>query len=233
MCPAWQIHAEEPTGNCQAWSNALEFHPALPATRHALREGAALTLVALGSSTTEGAGANAQDESYPAEIGEQLERRLPDHRIIILNEGIGGQTAYEMLQRMDEDVIARRPTLLIWDTVITDTLRDVGQARLARTLRKGIGKAREAGIDILLMDMQWLPHEDRYPNYDDYRKTFRKTAAELGVAVIPRYDLMKIMARSEMFALPDQSGTDVLQLTDSSNHCLAILVSEAIAGEQR
>lgn len=187
--------------------------------------------MALGSSATEGAGPDAQDESYPADIAWELQQHLPEHQTWVLNKGIGGQTAYEMLQRMDEDVIANQPALLIWDTALIDVLHDVGEDMLARVLRKGIQKAHHAGMDVLLMDLQWLPRENRYPHYNQYRSIVRKTAADLGITVIPRYALMKTMAKSEQFALADPQGTDVLKLLEHSNQCLGRLVAHAILSQ--
>lgn len=216
---------------CQNWVAASQFQPLLPATWRALKEKPSLTIVALGSSATEGAGPDLQDDSYPASISRTLLNSLPDYKVVILNQGIGSQTAHEMLQRMDEDVIAYEPALLIWDTVITDALRDVGEDNLIRVLKKGISKARNAGIDIMLMDLQWLPRENRYPHYDHYRRAFRKAATELQVPIVPRYELMKAMAQSGLFTQEHQIGTDVLALTEATNQCLATLISKVISSE--
>jgi acyl-CoA thioesterase-1 len=77
-------------------------------------------------------------------------------------------------------VIEEKPSIVIWQTVVNDAIRDVGEEKLAKILRKGIRKVQAAGIDMIVMDLQWLPREDRYPHYDDYRAVLAKTAQEHG-----------------------------------------------------
>jgi acyl-CoA thioesterase-1 len=78
---------------------------ALPAGPAGGKEGPAgdrpLTIVALGSSATAGSGASADDKSYPAVLEAELKRRLPNAEVKVINKGIGGQSAYDMLLRME------------------------------------------------------------------------------------------------------------------------------------
>lgn len=204
------------------------FKPSFPTTVHELREHNALKIVVLGSSTTEGAGPDSHDGSYPAMIGQVLQDALPSYEIVVMNQGIGGQTAYDMLQRLDEDVLEEHPTLLIWDTVVMDMLVNTGRDRLARVLRKGIEQTRAAGIDVALVDLPWFPRQERYPHYQHYRSMLLHLAQRLNVPIIPRYELMKAMAASGDFALPEFAGTDMLRLTEKHNQCLGVLISHAL-----
>lgn len=215
---------------CRFGSQQQPFLPILPAAKKVLQETGAVTVVALGSSTTAGSGASADDKSYPAVLEAELKRRLPQATIKVVNKGIGGQSAYEMLLRMEADVIEAKPSIVIWQTVVNDAIRDVGEDKLAKILRKGIKKVQAAGIDMVMMDLQWLPREDRYPRYDDYRAVLARTADEYGVSVFPRYAMMKSWAKSKHFTSEELVGMDGLHMVDASYRCLAIRVADGIVG---
>jgi acyl-CoA thioesterase-1 len=214
---------------CRFGAAQQPFQPVLPVAKKALQETGKLTIVALGSSTTAGAGASADDKSYPIVLQTELQRRLPNADIKVINKGIGGQSAYEMLLRMEPDVIDEKPSIVIWQTVVNDAIRHVGEEKLAKILRKGITKVQAAGIDMVLMDLQWLPRDDRYPRYDDYRMVLTKTAEELGVSVFPRYAMMRDWARSKQFTPEEIVGMDGLHIVDASYRCLAVRIADGIA----
>lgn len=205
------------------------FQPALPAARRALQETGRLVIVALGSSTTAGSGASTEDKSYPAVLQSELRRRLPRADVRVLNKGVGGQSAYDMLLRMDADVFDEKPALVIWQTVVNDAIRDIGEDKLGKILRKGIAKARDAGTDMILMDLPWLPRAGRYPHYDDYRGILARIAHDQNVALFPRYAMMKGWARSSQFSPEDLVGMDGLHLVDGGYRCLALRIADGIA----
>ncbi|CAM5766634.1 SGNH/GDSL hydrolase family protein [Bosea minatitlanensis] len=204
------------------------FRPLIPAARRALQETGRLIIVALGSSTTAGSGASAEDKSYPFVLQSELRRRLPGAEVRVLNKGVGGQSAYDMLRRMDNDVIDEKPSVVIWQTVVNDAIRDIGEDRLAKILRKGIAKARAAGIDMILMDLPWLPREGRYPHFDEYRAVLARTAEQQGVPLFPRYAMMKGWSRSKQFTEQELVGMDGLHLVDAGYRCLASRLADGI-----
>lgn len=160
----------------------------------------------------------------------ELRRRLPSQVAVrVVNKGVGGQSAYDMLMRLEEDVIAEKPSVLIWQTVVNDAIRDIGEEKLAKILKRGISRAREAGIDVILMDLQWLPRVDRYPQYDSYRKVLRDTAASTGATVFPRYAMMRSWAQSKQFT-PEELGMDGFAMADASYHCLGSRLADGIVG---
>lgn len=201
----------------------------LPAARAALRETGQLTIVALGSSTTAGAGPD-RGESYPAVLQAELARRLPNAVVEVINKGVGGQSAYDMLLRMQEDVIDRKPSIVIWQAAVNDAIRDVGEQKLAKILRKGISQVQAAGIDMVLMDLPWLPRQERYPHYDSYRTVLARTARELKVSVFPRYAVMQSWATSKQFTAGELVGMDGLHLVDAGYRCLAVRIADGIVG---
>lgn len=214
---------------CRLGAAQPPFLPTLPGAARVLAETGRLTVVALGSSSTAGAGAGPDDRSYPALLQAELRRRLPDRDVTVVNKGAGGQSAYDMVQRMEADVFEEKPALVIWQTAANDAIRNIGEERFAKILRKGIARLQGAGIDLVLMDLQWLPREERYPLYDDYRKVLLKTAAEQDVPVFPRYAIMRNWARSKQFTAEEIVGMDGMHLVDAGYRCLALRLADGIA----
>jgi len=215
---------------CRSGAAQAAFQPALPAAAKALRDTGKLTIVAIGSSTTAGSGASAQDMSYPAVLQDELRRRFPQADVTVVNRGVGGQSAYDMLLRMETDVIEQGPSVVIWQTVVNDVVNQVGEEKLAKILRKGIRKVQAAGIDMVMMDLPWLARAGRYPRYDEYRAVLKQTADEHGVAVFPRYAMMRDWSRSKRFTPEELVGMNGLETVEAGYRCLAIRIADGIAG---
>ncbi|CAN7184031.1 SGNH/GDSL hydrolase family protein [Bosea sp. LjRoot90] len=218
-------------GRCRAGAAQHPFRPSLSAAKRALTETNKLTIVALGSSSTAGTGASDADRSYPAVLEAELRRRLPGREIKVVNLGVGGQSAYEMYLRLEGEVIPEKPALVIWQTAVNDAIRDIGEEKLAKILRKGAHKLQEAGVDLVLMDMPWLQREGRYPKYDDYRAVLAKTASESGVSVFPRYAMMKSWSGSKQFSEEEIVGMDGLQVVEAGYRCFGIRLADGIINE--
>ncbi len=201
----------------------------LPHVAQKIALGGPLSIVAFGSSSTEGIGASSPAAAYPARLEAGLRRALPHlgSKITVTNRGIGGEAVDEMLARLDRDVIAPRPDLVIWQTGSNDPLRGVSLAHFREATQAAVARIREAGIDVVLMEPQWCPALDATPGADRFRDAVRDIGADLGVPVIRRSDLMRgwiaqsRLTRSELFA------KDGLHMADGGYALLA----EAAAAE--
>jgi hypothetical protein len=139
----------------------------LPKLRKALGEKGPVKIVALGSSTMEGEGGivafpyrleAALRQEYWYRHG-QKEKRMID----VLNRGLGGEEAPKERDRMQDDVIAENPQLVIWQIGTNSVWQEPkdNPPTLVQTigaLRDGIDQIRNMGsIDIILMDLQYVP----------------------------------------------------------------------------
>lgn len=147
----------------------------------------ALTIVALGSSSTEGAGAAGPIEAYPARLEAALALALPRMHVRVVNAGRSGQTSAEMLARLDSDVLAFRPDLVIWQAGGNEALRDVSAAEFRAVMESGLTRLAAAGLPVVLMDNQRSPRllrGGRGPGLD-------AVLASLGPPVFARSALMR------------------------------------------
>ncbi|MBK3731667.1 lysophospholipase L1-like esterase [Azospirillum brasilense] len=197
-------------------------------SRAALAAGHPLTVVAMGSSSTEGVGATTITATYPAQLDAILEQRHATSAIQVLNKGIGGETAGANLVRFDKDVLAAKPDLVVWQVGTNDSFQKVPLDAFAATLRDGIARIRKTGADVILMNPQSFPGEAKVESYPAYASTVVALGRELDVPVLDRYRIMAWWLESRHFAADQVLSTDGLHLKDLSYRCLAEFVADMI-----
>ena len=208
---------------------------ALPATRAALAQGRKVTVIAFGSSSTEGSGASGQDRTYPAVLEAELHAALPDARLKVLNRGRGGQEVDEMMERLEAVVIAARPTLVIWQAGANAVLRGMAPEAFIAAMADGIDRLRARGTDVVLMDSQRAPRILQAPHFERFDAALRTLSASLHVPLFSRAALMEAW---EAAGVPHAAliGPDGLHHNDRGYacvaHALALAVVEA-AGPRR
>lgn len=218
---------------CSAPSEYLRFDAALPNAKASVGQHRRLDIVALGSSTTQGAGSSGNGADYPSQLQDQLSQRLPGVEVNVWNRGIGGQTARQMLERIYSDAIELGPSLVIWQTGVNDAISGVPIDELEDILRHGIQMLRAQGIDTILMDLQYYPGSARLPNYGDYVQAMQSVAREQAVPIFRRFDIMKYWMTSGRFEMGELLSRDGLHMVDRSYHCLAVELAEAIEADLR
>ncbi len=206
---------------------------ALPRAARALRTQRSLRIVALGSSSTAGAGASSVGTTYPSRLAVELLRRLPGHRIEVINAGINGQEAPDMLTRLQRDVFDRRPDLLIWQAGSNALLRRVPVDVVERALMDGIRRSHEHGVDVLLMDLQFAPRVNDMPERDRMLAMFGRVAMATGVPVFARFDLMRGWSQTLGSRFSQMLMDDGLHLNDRSYECLARRLAQVLVDATR
>lgn len=200
----------------------------LPVSRAALRAGRALTVIAFGSSSTEGAGASAPEFTYPARLEALLRAALPDRELRVLNRGVGGQDVGEMLARMDADVLAERPQLVVWQAGANAALRGMDPEAFRETLAEGLGKLRAEGTtDVVLMDSQLAPVVMSRPRQPQIAAALRDVAAARSVPVFSRTELMRNW-ESVGVSPVHMLHADGLHHNDRGYACIAEALAKAI-----
>jgi acyl-CoA thioesterase I len=184
-------------------------------------------IVALGSSSTAGAGATEALRSYPAVLERRLRAAL-GLPVTVLNRGIGGEMADAMAARLDRDVLAERPDLVIWQVGGNSALRSADPERYRTVLREGLERLTRAGIAVVLMDNQRAPRIAARPNHQAYDAITADLAAAVpGVALFSRGALMDAWARA---GVPGGSvlTDDDLHHNDRGYACLAEALAAAL-----
>jgi lysophospholipase L1-like esterase len=163
----------------------------------------------------------------------ELDRLFPGRDFHVANFGTGGQLASEMLERIDRDIVPLLPSLVVWQTGVNDAIRDVGLEAFRLTLQTGIDHLKNAGIDVILVDMQYYPRSERVAVYKDYLRVMRDVAEAAKIPLFRRHNVMRHLLASGQYSSAELLAPDNFHLNDLSYGCLAKLIAEAIADQIR
>jgi acyl-CoA thioesterase-1 len=222
------VTAAPPPETCAAPGDLSRLRGRLPRTALRLARHEPLRIVAIGSSSTEGSGASAPDRTYPAQLAAEFRRRLPGQPVTIVNKGVGGETAIDMAARFERDVFAERPDLVIWQLGTNSVLRDAPIAPVREAVQNGIGRLKDAGIDVVLMDAQYAPAVLAHPLYRDMERALATIGKEEGVPVFRRFALMRHWIATEQLDFMTMLSPDGLHLNDLSYRCIGRLLGDAV-----
>jgi lysophospholipase L1-like esterase len=199
--------------------------------RHTARRLAAdepLTIVAIGSSSTRGAGASSPAASYPSRLAAELGKRFPRDDVTVLNRGVNGEEIDQMLARFPNDVIAAHPDLVLWQVGTNAVLRDRQLQPDATMLRDGIKQIKDAGADALLMDMQFAPRVLAKPETPDMEGQIARAAKEGSVDLFNRFAVMREWHDVQHMPFEAFVAPDGLHMNDWGYDCVAKLLAGAI-----
>jgi acyl-CoA thioesterase I len=129
----------------------------LPNFARAMREPNAIQVVAIGSSSTEGDGASNKDASYPSRLAAAFAVRFPDRKFEVSNAGVGGQEAPDEAARFKNDVLAKKPSLVIWQLGTNAAWKDYFLDEVQAAIFRGLGYLGGSRTDVILMDLQYAP----------------------------------------------------------------------------
>ncbi len=203
----------------------------MPLARIARRLAASLPvkIVALGSSSTFGAGASVSAASYPSRLAEELKWRLPGHAITVLNRGVNGDEANDMLARLETDVIAEHPDLVLWQVGTNSVLRDKAVLPHATLLHEGLLRLKAIGADIVLIDPQYAPKVLAKANHESMVSLIAVAAKAEHVCLFHRFDLMRQWYEADKLPFEAFVSADGLHMNDWSYACVAKWLGAAIA----
>ncbi len=212
----------------------LTSHAKLSHFATKVSKGGPLKIVALGSSSTSGAGASTDQHTYPSRLEGELRQMFPRSEIAVLNRGVSGDTTTLMLARFKKDVLDEKPDLLIWQSGTNSALVGHGNVEsYTGNLLSGIDAAHTAGIDVILMSPQFSPRFQAAPAHAQYVEHMAAAAAMRNVPVIRRYEVMRHWVASGQMAMNEMIDADGLHLTDRSYACLGHAVAEVLANLSR
>jgi lysophospholipase L1-like esterase len=180
-----------------------------------------LKIVTIGSSSTAGAGATSPANSYPNQLEDDLLRRFPGHDIDVVNAGANGQEVPDMLVRLDRDVLAYKPDLVIWQFGSNGLLRGRPLAELEEGARVGIQRLKQGGAEVILMDLQHAPRIDGVAARDEVLRMMERLSTSTGTPLFHRYRLMKAWAGTMGDGYRTMVAADQLHMTDASYRCMA------------
>lgn len=205
------------------------FEYPLYRTSRQLASGHPVKIVAVGSSSTYGAGASRPANSYPSRLQAELSRTFTGHEIRVINRGVSGDTDIDMLARFERGVLAEDPDLVLWQAGTNSLLQGDPIYPHWSLLQGGIARLKHGGADVVLIDPQYAPRVLARPNIEGMLELIRQTARLKSVDLFRRFALMRHWHEAERMPFDVFLSPDELHMNDFSYGCVARALGQAIA----
>ena len=221
--------AETPALSCDTPLDLIRLANPLSHVAQKLTAGAPITIVAIGSSSTAGAGASSPAKSYPSQLAVELKKQFPYNSITVLNRGANGEEVADMLRRFDKAVVAAKPDLVLWQLGTNSVIRDHMFNDHGAAIRDGLNKIRASGADVVLIDPQFAPKVIVKAEAAHMVELIATTAKVENVDLFRRFDVMKRWREADHMAFESFVSPDGLHMNDWSYACMAKGLGLAIA----
>jgi hypothetical protein len=186
-------------------------------------------VVVFGTGSSTLPGPDGASKAYPARLEAALRAKLKDVEVNVIAETKSRRSAAEMAKDMDQIVKAHQPALLIWQTGTYEAMRGMDVDEFRGEIEEGVEKLRSAGVDAILVNMQYSPRTETMIALDPYAEAMRLVSREQDVTLFDRLGIMRYWNDTGAFDLY-ASGKDpamAQQVHDCLGRALASLVIEA------
>jgi lysophospholipase L1-like esterase len=210
--------------------DALEHPPSR--IRERISKGLPLKIIAIGSSSTFGSGASSPAASYPSQLEAELKARLPGLPVTVLNKGIGGEEAAQMVARFEADVLDESPDLVVWQVGSNSVL--LNHPAPGTIIYQGVERLKASGAEVVLMNPQYAPKiiakGDAAQQSVD---VITATARDEEVGLFDRFATMRYWYENEKLPFEQFMTADGVHMNDWGYACVAKLLASAIADGAR
>jgi lysophospholipase L1-like esterase len=211
---------------CSTPVEAVNLEHAPRHLRARIAKGLPIKIVAIGSSSTAGIGASSPLATYPSRLEAELKARLPGLPITVLNKGIGGEEAKEMLARFAADVLEEAPDLVLWQVGSNSVLRD--HPTPAALIHQGIEILKANGADVIIVDPQFAPKIIAKPDAEHSVDVITATARDEEVGIFHRFAVMRYWRETEKMPFEQFITPDGLHMNDWGYACIGKLIAGAL-----
>jgi lysophospholipase L1-like esterase len=162
----------------------------------------------------------------PNRLAVELSRIFPSHTATVLNRGVGGERAADMVARFDASVAVDHPDLVIWQLGSNAVLRGFEPSNFV--IHAGIRRTKSIAADLILIDPQYAPRLLARSEIGETVSLISSIAKDESIDLVQRFALMRHWHDQgkpfEAFISPDG-----LHMNDWSYGCLAQVLAGAIA----
>jgi acyl-CoA thioesterase I len=221
-------HAVPLSPSCSLPDKLLVLNGGLDQTIDRLQKGPALRILAIGSSSTAGAGASTPQHTYPALLENELEERFPERIVKVDNLGINGEVASSTIARMRTEVAARDPDLVIWQLGTNDALTGVKSEIFRNQVLETLAWLQQRDVDVILMNPQLFPKIEKNQTYADFVDSLAALALEHDVPVLNRFAAMQYWNTLPPDVRQHMLWRDEFHMNDQGYACVAEMLAESI-----
>lgn len=229
VTPAQAGDSQQHQHDCAAPAELVRLNEPLYRIAARVSRGEKITIVALGSSSTAGVGATTEKMTYPARLEAKLRVLFPNVLINVINRGISGEDALEMLHRLDAELKTDRPDLVLWQVGTNALLRANGVDGEAPLIRDGIRRIQASGADTVIVDPQYAPKVLVDADAKPMVRMLAKIAQESGIPVFKRFAIMEYWHETRDISFNEFLSSDLFHMNDWSYGCIAENIASALA----
>jgi len=218
---------------CLAANLDLSLGTQLPRTAARLKSNEPLRIVAIGSSSTVGLWVLRSAATYPEVMRRELLRLRSNATINVINSGRIGDTISGNIARLERDVLAHAPDLVVWQ-LGTNNVACGGRPdyQLKNRVVEGVRSLKEGSADVMLMDLQYAPRVLA----SAYTSTMEAIIADVAklerVGLFSRFALMRNSIDSGV-AQGELVSWDGLHNTADGYDCIGRALARAISNSAR
>jgi acyl-CoA thioesterase I len=169
----------------------------------------AQTIVAVGDSITRGAWDTAVVGGWVTRLGHKLRHHYPGTAFVVRNAGVDGDTTAGVLARLERDVLAPHPTLVIVSIGTNDFHAGVPPRTVAAQLHLLVGRLRAAPSAPVVVLASMLPFAGltraQLAAERAYNDIIRRTAAGMHAGYLDLFDMWLALGQSYLHLLRHDS----------------------------
>jgi hypothetical protein len=162
---------------------------------------------------------SAEGSAYPGRLQTLLRDKLPGVTVNVAVELRPKRTAADVVAGFGPLLAERKPSLVIWQTGTFDAIRSVDPDEFRDALGKGVDTIKEAGADVVLVNLQYSPRTETMINPAPYLDAMRVVAQEREVPLFDRFAMMRHWNETGEFDL--FSPAPGIDLAMRVHNCLA------------
>ena len=185
-----------------------------------------LNILVIGAGSSSLPGPNGVKDAYPARLQVALRNALPGVAVTVATDVRSRRTAEQMVKSFAPALAASMPALVVWQTGTVDAMQSVDTDQFKAALDSGIGVARGAGADVVLINAQYSPRTESMIALGAYAEMMRWVALQKDVPVFDRFSIMKLWADLGTFDL--YSTTKKLDIAAQVHDCIGHLLTKLI-----
>ena len=223
------VRAQTPASGCSVSLDQVRLANPLARFAHKLVSGEPITIIAIGSSSTAGAGASSAAASYPNRLAVELKQHFPNHLFTVINRGVGGEEVGDMVRRFDSAVVSAKPDLVLWQFGTNSVIYDHKIGDHDTSIHDGLKKIRSIGADVVMIDPQFSPKVIVKADIASTIELIAMTAKEEDVDLFPRFNVMKHWSEVDHIPFETFVSPDGLHMNDWGYACMAKGLGVALA----
>ncbi len=150
-----------------------------------------LTIAVVGTGSSILAGPEGPRSAYPARLEATLVQRLPSVAVKVVTLVRTRMSAEDLARGMGKLLIDEKPDLVIWQTGTLDAIRRIDTDVFRAALDDGVETLQKAGVNVILMNMQYSPRTDMMVALGPYADIMRVVAQHHDLALFDRLAIMR------------------------------------------